>query len=116
MTGSIQRVEDGRCVVPDALRTENMLERMRGLLARPALRTGQGLLIAPCYAVHALGMNYPLDLVFLNTAGRVLKLVQALLQWHMAACRGARMVLELPAGTIAAFDLVEGQTLNWIPS
>ena len=114
MSGSIRRVEDGRCVVPDALRTENMLERMRGLLARPALRTGQGLLIAPCSAVHALGMNYPLDLVFLNTAGRVLKLVQALLPWRMAACRGARMVLELPAGSIAGAGLAEGQTLHWV--
>ncbi len=114
MTGSIQRVEDGRCVVPDALRTENMLERMRGLLARPPLRAGQGLLLDPCAAVHAVGMRYPLDLVFLGTAGQILKLVQALMPWRMAACRGARMVLELPAGGIAACGLAEGQTLSWI--
>jgi len=114
MQGSIQRVEDGRCVVPAARRTENMLERMRGLLARPALQDGQGLLIEPCSAVHALGMAYPLDLVFLSHAGRILKLVRELLPWRMAACRGARMVLELPAGSIAAQDLAEGQTLSWV--
>jgi hypothetical protein len=91
-----------------------MLERMRGLLARPALQSGQGLLIVPCSAVHALGMSYPLDLVFLSTAGRILKLVRGLPPWRMAACRGARMVLELSAGSIAALDVAEGQTLNWV--
>ena len=114
MSGSVTRLEDGRCIVPDALRTENMLERMRGLLARPALQSGQGLLIEPCSAVHALGMTYALDLVFLSAAGRILKLVRALLPWHMAACGSARMVLELPAGSITALELAEGQTLNWV--
>ncbi len=114
MSGSIQRVEDGRCVVPRALRTENMLERMRGLLARPALQSGQGLLIEPCSAVHMLGMTCALDLVFLNAAGRILKLVRALLPWRMAACSGARMVLELPAGSIDTLELAEGQTLDWV--
>jgi len=116
MSGLIRRVEDGRCVVPDALRTENMLERMRGLLWRPELQTGQGLLIEPCAAVHAVGMTYALDLVFLSAAGRILKLVRALLPWRMAACRDARMVLELPAGSIVALELAEGQTLNWVRS
>ncbi|OGT79166.1 MAG: hypothetical protein A3H91_09660 [Gammaproteobacteria bacterium RIFCSPLOWO2_02_FULL_61_13] len=114
MSGAIQRVEDGRCVVPNAYRTENMLERMRGLLSRPVLQSGQGLLIEPCSAVHALGMTYPLDLVFLNAAGRILKLVRALLPWRMAACGGARMVLELPVGSITSLELAEGQTLNWV--
>ncbi len=114
MSGSIRRLEDGRCVVPDALRTENMLERMRGLLARPSLQPGQGLLIDPCAAVHAVGMRYALDLAFLGHAGRILRLVSGLRPWRMAACRGARMVLELPPGSIAATGLAEGQTLSWV--
>lgn len=114
MRGSLHRAGDGRCVVPEAQRTENMLERMRGLLARPPLQPGQGLLIDPCSAVHAVGMRYELDLAFLSHAGRILKLVPALRPWRMAACSGARMVLELPPGAIAAAGLAEGQTLSWV--
>lgn len=116
MRGAMHRVEDGRCVVAETLRTENMLERMRGLLARPPLQPGQGMLIEPCAAVHAVGMHYVLDLAFLSRAGRIEKLVPGLLPWRMAACRGARMVLELPAGAIAAAGLEVGQTLSWVRS
>ena len=113
MSGAIHRAEDGRCVVPNALRTETMLERIRGLLGRPALQPGQCLLIEPCSAVHAIGMTYPLDLVFLNSAGRIMKLVHRLRPWRMAVCAGARMVLELPAGSIVTLEMTAGQTLNW---
>ncbi len=113
MAGSLQRAEDGRCVVPNVMRTENMLERMRGLLGRSPLQPGQGMLIDPCAAVHAIGMTYPLDLVFLSAGGQIMKLVQSLKPWRMATCAGARMVLELPAGTIAGQEMAAGQTLNW---
>lgn len=113
MRGTVHRADDGQCVVPEALRTVNMLERMRGLLGRPPLRPGQGLLIDPCAAVHAVGMGYALDLAFLSRAGRIEKLVPALQPWRMAGCRGARMVLELPAGAIDAAGLEVGQTLTW---
>lgn len=113
MSGAIRRVDDGHCVVPQAMRTGTMLERMRGLLARPPLEPGHGLLIDPCSAVHTVGMRYPLDLVFLSAAGRIMKLVRKLRPWRMVACPGARMVLELPADGIAAAGLAEGQVLVW---
>lgn len=114
MRGAVQRVDDGRCVVAQALRTETMLERMRGLLGRAPLQPDQGLLIEPCAAVHAVGMGYALDLAFLSRAGRIEKLVPGLRPWRMAACRGARMVLEMPAGAITAAGLEVGQTLAWV--
>lgn len=114
MHGAMHRADDGRCIVPEALRTAGMFERMRGLLGRPPLRAGQGLLIEPCAAVHAVGMTYALDLAFLSRSGRIEKLVPGLRPWRMAGCRGARMVLELPAGAIAAAGLEVGQTLAWI--
>lgn len=113
MRGTVHRTDDGRCIVPEALRTAGMFERMRGLLGRPPLAPGQGLLIEPCAAVHAVGMAYALDLAFLSRSGRIEKLVPQLKPWRMAGCPGARMVLELPAGSIAAAGLELGQTLAW---
>ncbi len=46
-------------------------QRMRGLLFHPAPPSGNALLIERCNSVHTVGMRYPLDLVFLDRARRV---------------------------------------------
>ncbi len=87
-------------------------QRLRGLLGRPPLQSGEGLLLAPCRAVHMAGMKYPLDVAFLNRDGIVVALYHSLLpggrsRWHAAAYSA----LELPAGTLAATGTREGDTL-----
>ena len=72
--------------------------RLRGLLWRPALHDGEGLCIAPCRAVHTLGMAAAIDVVFLDAQGAVLRLVPSLPPGRVAWCLRAAMVIELPAG------------------
>ena len=97
-----------------AWHARSLWQRLRGLLARPALKTGEGLLITPCSSVHTVGMRYSLDLVFLDKGGRVVKCVTDLKAYRMAAARKARHVLELPVGSIAAANIVVGDRLDWI--
>lgn len=101
------------CLVPHVRKTATALERMRGLLARPPLQAGEGLLIAPCPSVHTFGMRYALDLVFLDHAGRVLKLVLDLRPWRMAACANAHAALELPSGTLCRSEIRLNDLLEW---
>lgn len=77
--------------------------RLAGLLGRPPLRPDEALYLAPCASVHTCFMRYPIDVVFLDPAGRVLKVVEHLRPWRMAACRGARAALELRAGGAARY-------------
>lgn len=88
-------------------------QRLRGLIARPALKAGEGLLITPCNSVHTLGMRYPLDLVFLDKAGSVVKCVIGLKPGRLAAARKARHALELAAGSIARAKIMVGDRLDW---
>jgi uncharacterized membrane protein (UPF0127 family) len=90
--------------------------RLRGLLGRPRLQSGEGFLLVPCRAVHMAGMNYPLDVVFLNSEGMVMALYHQLppggrTGWHARA----RAALELPAGTLAATGTQEGDTVICSP-
>ena len=62
---------------------------------------GQGLFIEPTWSVHTWFMRFPIDVVFLDGDGRVLRIVEAMPPWRMAARRGARVALELPAGGAA---------------
>ncbi len=58
-------------------------------------------------------MHYALDVVFMNGDGAVLKVARPLRPFRFAMARGARLVLELPAGTPMARDLEPGLVLRW---
>jgi uncharacterized membrane protein (UPF0127 family) len=88
-------------------------QRLRGLLGRRPLSADEGLLLSPCRSVHTLGMGYPLDIVFLDPHGRVVKCVAGLKSYRTAASRQAHHTLELAAGTICDHGLKPGDRLNW---
>jgi uncharacterized membrane protein (UPF0127 family) len=75
-------------------------ERRRGLLENESLEPGDGLWIAPCEAIHTLGMKWPIDVLFLDKEYRVRKMASELSPWRIAVCWTADSVLELPAGVL----------------
>lgn len=91
---------------------DRFLSRLAGLLFAPPLRPGAGLLIVPCASVHTAFMTYPIDVVFLDRAGRIRKIVPHLKPWRAAACAGAYQTLELAAGEAARLELAVGDSLG----
>lgn len=77
---------------------DNYWLRLRGLMGHPPLADGEALWIAPCQQVHTCFMPVPLDLVFLDREGMVLRVVRGLRPWRISPwVRGARGVLEFTA-------------------
>jgi hypothetical protein len=111
--GSIYAQPDRRLLLDRVMRATTVVERMRGLLARPPLGRTDGLLLAPCSSVHTFGMRYPIDLIFLTPEWRIRRVVPALKPLRVAWSLGAAMVLELAAGAAAALGLAPGQELLW---
>ena len=72
--------------------------RMKGLIGRRGLPTGEGLLLRPAPAIHTAFMRFPIDAVFLDRDLRVLDIAARLAPWRLASKAGARSVLELSAG------------------
>jgi uncharacterized membrane protein (UPF0127 family) len=105
------RVICERCAVAD-----RPLARLRGLLGRRALGRGEGLLIRPAPSVHTWFMRFAIDVVLLDRGGRVLAVRPDIGPWRVAGCRGARAVLELPAGEAARRGLVPGARLSPLTS
>src|SRR5262245_66695233 len=83
-----------RCVIADTF-----LSRFRGLLGRKELALDEGLLITPSWSVHTWFMQFPIDVVFLESDLTVLGMRESVKPWRMTGLRGARSVLELRAGT-----------------
>lgn len=91
---------------------ESSARRSKGLLGRKALEPGGGLWIKPCEAVHTIGMQFPIDLVYLDRKHRVRKVRHSVPPWRLSACLVAHSILELPAGTIHQTQTQPGDQLN----
>jgi uncharacterized membrane protein (UPF0127 family) len=90
-----------------------MLERGIGLLTRERLDPGEGLLITPCRGVHTWGMRFAIDVVALDASGVVVDAVPALGPWRIRLPRrGARSVLELPAGSLVRTSTERGHRIE----
>jgi uncharacterized protein len=79
---------------------ESRLERGRGLLLRPQPGLDTAFLLRNCRAVHTIGMFYPLDILFCDASGRILRIVSQLGPCRVAREGRARQVWELPAGAV----------------
>jgi len=93
---------------------ETAFARLRGLLGPSGLSSGEGMLLRPTSSIHTAFMRFPIDTVFLDRSDRVVKVASDLRPWRMAACRGARTVLELGAGEAARHGLRPGVSLTQV--
>ena len=109
-----QRVINTRTgkVVADRLLTAFDSEsRRKGLLAHDSLPHSTALIIAPTNAIHTFFMKFPIDIVFVSKAGRVLKIRSSVPSWRMTASLRAYAVLEMAAGSLGASDTRVGDQL-----
>lgn len=78
--------------------------RLFGLAHLDRAEAGLGLLIPGCSSVHTFGMRFALDLYFLDEDGEPLAIRRGIGARRVVSCRGARAVLEIPAGEGGEFS------------
>ena len=84
-------------------RADTFLQRARGLGGRRHLPPGEALLIPRCRSVHTVTMRFALDLIWLDSAGRVVRVDRAVGRLRFRCCLRARSVLECHAGEAGRF-------------
>jgi hypothetical protein len=85
--------------------------RRRGLLGRDSMAASSAIILLPSFAIHTAFMRFPIDVVFVNRAGVVVRIVTDLEPWRMAGDWRAHAVVELPGGTLSALDIRAGDRL-----
>ncbi len=88
-----------------------VLARGRGLIFMAPLPPSSAMHIKPCWCVHTGLMRMPIDIVFLDSRNKVLKIAESVPPWRIAACKGAASVLEFPKGDARRLQLLVGDTL-----
>jgi hypothetical protein len=73
---------------------------------------GMALWLAPCRAIHTVGLPRPIELAFCDGAGRILRLVAPVAPHRIAWCRAAAGAFELRTGTALRLGLRAGQRLQ----
>lgn len=111
----LQRVSDGAWIAHMLHAALDSAARRTGLLGRDTLPDDEALVIAPCQAVHTFGMRFPIDVVGLTREGRVVTCRAQVPRRRIVLALRAWAVVELPAGTIARWQLQPGDTLHVVP-
>ena len=92
---------------------DGLIGRLRGLIGRAALETGQGLLIIPCRSIHMFFMTFPIDVLYVNSDLEIVAVDHAIKPWQVGRPQPrASFVLELPAGTAGATGTQIGDHLE----
>jgi uncharacterized membrane protein (UPF0127 family) len=108
---AVVRKEDGSIVCARCVVADSAWLRTKGLLGRPSLDEDEGILLRPGGSIHMFFMRFPIDAVFVDSDLRVLRVAADLKPWRLASKRGAKAVLELPAGRCARASVSEGDHL-----
>lgn len=86
--------------------------RRRGLLGRTGLDPQTALIIAPSNAIHTFGMKFPIDVVFVSRAGRVVKKQTAVPRNRIAWSLRAYATIEFQANHPSVAALKVGDQLR----
>ncbi len=121
VTYTLQSASTGATIAQRIVRPKGWYGRTLGLLGQKDLAPGDGLWLDSCWGIHTVGMRFAIDVLFLgdplpDPAGVVrlplLDVCQRVRPGRLAIMHAyARNVIELPAGTCAASDLLPGDVL-----
>lgn len=104
--------QSGQQVITDHVRhAVKFFHRLRGLMFSESLKGA--LIIHKCRSVHMMFMKYPIDVVFADRSGNVLKCLSNIKPWRISPfVPKAYFAVELPAGSIERNRLKEGAILK----
>ncbi|MDA8194635.1 MAG: DUF192 domain-containing protein [Thermaerobacter sp.] len=101
-------MSDGRVLAEHATLANTFWSRFRGLMGRSTLLPGTAFVFPRTNAIHTFFMRFPIDVVFVDREGRIVRIVKRVPPWRMGPVAwSAAWTVELPAGTLVG-DEVDG--------
>jgi uncharacterized membrane protein (UPF0127 family) len=96
---TITHLNSGRRLAESAIWAKSFGARGRGMIGR-RFEGFDGMVFPRCGSVHTCMMGIPIDVLFIDGAGKVTAVHHAVKPWRAAGGKGGRTCVELPAGTL----------------
>jgi uncharacterized membrane protein (UPF0127 family) len=85
----------------EALMADTPFSRMKGLLGKRGLGPDEALILKPSNSIHTFFMRFPIDVLFVDKEGRLIKAISAMKPFRLTRLYyRAVLVVELGAGII----------------
>ncbi|MDD5130717.1 MAG: DUF192 domain-containing protein [Candidatus Omnitrophica bacterium] len=92
-----------------------LFKRIKGLLGQKVFLPGQGIVICPCNSVHTFFMHFAIDVLFVDSNYRVIKVFSNLAPNRITGIYWrSKRVIELPAGTLALSNTQNKDQLQFL--
>jgi uncharacterized membrane protein (UPF0127 family) len=102
----------GQSLITHGELAENLWMRFRGLMGRSSLQEGGGLVLKGDKSIHTFFMKFPIDVVYADRGGRVVRVDPAMLPNRIGPIvPQAVYIVELPVGVIQATGTTVGDQL-----
>ena len=103
---------NNKLILNNLIVARNFYSRFLGLMFKDRLGDGEGLLLSPCNGIHTFFMRFPIDVIFLDSNFRVIKIIPEMVPNRFSPfVKGASKVLELSAKSSDFYELKEGDKL-----
>lgn len=114
-TSKVVNKRTGATVASAVAEAANPWQAFKGLMFRKALPEGHGMVFRPARGIHTQFMRFPIDLIFLDKSGQVVKIRPAMGPWRFDFTN-ADAVIEMNAGAARAAGLQPGDELDFLPT
>lgn len=103
-------VLDNKVLVTNLIVANKFLSRMVGLLGRKGLPDGSAMLLKPCSSIHTIGMQFALDVIFIDRNMSVVRTLRNLRPNRFAlGGHGAYSAIEMETGWFDMSQVKVGQ-------
>lgn len=115
-TSAVINQRTGQTIASRVVWAHGWLQRLKGLLGTKTLDEQSGMWLKPCQSIHTIGMNYAIDVVFLDRHNKICQLSCQIRPYRACtAPRRTQSALELPAGRIQQLSLQLDDLLQFEP-
>lgn len=103
----------GRVIAAKITVARTLLGRTIGLIGKRSLNTGEGIWIERCPSIHTYLMSFPIDVIFVDSANRIVLTRERVMPWTLyVGCRGADACIELAVGTLSRCEVADGDVVS----
>ena len=104
-----------KTICTNAKLAKNYFTRLIGLMFRKKLDNNECLAFYNAPSIHTCFMRFPLDLVFLDIEGKVIKVCEGVKPWRFVIGRRSHLTLEFPPHKISTENIELGDILELLP-